>query len=279
VLARIFEGDLPHIGSQRLDAPILVGMVIDRTDQESAAHVRERNPDGSWKLPSKRRFNSAVLAARDGSVRGIYDKRELLMFGEYLPAEPKFPWLRRLLPHAGAFSAGNSPRPLSLNGWGIATLICYEDILDDLVRDTVNAGDTDLLVDISSDAWFRRSEVPALHLALARLRSIEHRRFLVHATTTGVSAVVDPTGRIVALLPPNSPASGVASIRWMRGRTLYEDLGETPRWGTLGLVLLFVTISPRKLVTIGRATIAFGRGKAPHAKGHVNPESAENASL
>ena len=70
--------------------------------------------------------------------------------------------------------------------------------------------------------------MPLLHFALAKVRAVEHRRFLVRATNTGVSAVVDPAGRIVAQLEPHRPASMVTDVRWMRGRTPYEALGNAP---------------------------------------------------
>ncbi|MDP9150999.1 MAG: apolipoprotein N-acyltransferase, partial [Myxococcota bacterium] len=88
--------------------------------------------------------------------------------------------------------------------------------------------------------WFGRSRVPSLHLALARLRAIEHRRFLVHATNTGVTAVVDPAGRVVAELSPNRPASTVATVRWMRGWTLYERIGSAPAWAAAAVAAIMM---------------------------------------
>ena len=170
-------GEPPRIASQSLGVPLLIGMVLERAPPVLPSHVRELNPDGSWQTVSKKRFNSAVLVAPDGEVLGVYDKRDLVAFGEYLPGEKRFPWLRRLLPSAGAFSAGGSSSPLSLHGRGVAALICYEDILAERVRGAVGLGGAELIVDITSDTWFGRSRVPSLHLALARLRAIEHRRF------------------------------------------------------------------------------------------------------
>jgi apolipoprotein N-acyltransferase len=91
----------------------------------------------------------------------------------------------------------------------------------------MNASKADLMVDLTSDGWFGRSRVPALHLALARLRAVEHRRYLVHATTTGITAIVDPAGRIVDALPADAPGSMVSTIRWMSGTSPYESLGDS----------------------------------------------------
>ncbi len=239
-LQRVMLGDPPRIASQSLGVPLLTGMVLERAPPVSPAHVREINPDGSWQTVSKQRFNSAVLVAPDGEVLGVYDKRDLVAFGEYVPAEERFPSLRRLLPLAGAFSAGVSSSPLSLYGHGVAALICYEDILAERVRGAVGLGGADLMVDITSDTWFGRSRVPSLHLALARLRAIEHRRFLVHATNTGLTAIIDPAGRIVTELPSHRPASTVATVRWMRGWTLYERIGSAPAWAAAAVAAIMV---------------------------------------
>jgi apolipoprotein N-acyltransferase len=236
---RLFHDALQANDTARIDVPLLSGMVLDRTPPESAAHVHMVNPDGTWQEAKAQRFNSAVLATPDGVVRGVYDKRDLVTFGEYIPRETSFPWLRRLLPSAGTFSPGTSSAPLTLWGKRILVLICYEDIMAERVRDAVDEGDPDLLVNLTSDAWFGRSRVPSLHLALARLRAVEHRRFLVHATNTGVSAVFDPAGRIVADLPPQRPASAATTVRWMRSRTAYEALGRGPSFVVAGMALLF----------------------------------------
>jgi apolipoprotein N-acyltransferase len=110
---------LDHDGSRRatpIDVPLLTGMVLERKAPESPAHVHMVNPDGTWREEKAERFNSAVLATPDGRVRGVYDKRELVTFGETIPREDQFPWLRRLLPAAGTFSPGTSSAPLSLAG-------------------------------------------------------------------------------------------------------------------------------------------------------------------
>jgi apolipoprotein N-acyltransferase len=110
------------------------------------------------------------------------------------------------------------------------------------MREALGRGDADLLVNLTSDSWFGTSRVPLLHFALAKLRAIEHRRFLVRATNTGVSGVIDAVGRTVAQLEPRRPASMVTDVRWMRASTPYEALGDTPWYAvaaaTAGLVLV-----------------------------------------
>ena len=96
------------------------------------------------------------------------------------------------------------------------------------MREAVNKSNPDLLVNLASDAWFGDSSVSSFHLALAKLRAIEHRRFLVRATNTGVTAVVDPVGRTVRELPPRILASTVSTVRWLHTATLYDAIGDAP---------------------------------------------------
>jgi apolipoprotein N-acyltransferase len=135
-------------------------------------------------------FNSAVLTKPDGNVLGIYDKRVLVPFGEYIPGESVLPALRAWM-RVSQLTPGGPPRSLILGGHRMLVLICVEDIVPDLVWSDVKEINPDLLISIGSDAWFHGSQVGRVHLALARLRSVEHRRCLVRSTTTGVSAVVD----------------------------------------------------------------------------------------
>ncbi|HLK40660.1 MAG TPA: apolipoprotein N-acyltransferase, partial [Polyangiaceae bacterium] len=252
VLRRDFFGDARDGESRaRVDVPLLTGVVLERPPPPSHANVHAVDRDGIWREPPRTRFNSAVLATPDGRILGVYDKHDLLPFGEYVPREETFPSLRRWVPSAGRFSAGTSSAPLSLNDVRLLLMICYEDVVADHVRDAVVDGEPDLLVNLTSDAWFANSRVPALHLALAKLRSIEHRRFLVHATTTGDTAVIDATGRTVARLPQHRLASAAADVRLLRTHTLYEACGRLPAALTLaGAIALALGRRPRKRIDL-----------------------------
>jgi apolipoprotein N-acyltransferase len=173
--------------------------------------------------------NSAVLYA-DNAVRGTYDKTHPLAFGEYIPFGDVFPVLRKWIPNAGTMARGTREEPLPLGEHRISTLICYEDILAGPTNHAVAHADPDLLVNLTNDAWFGDSNAALAHLALAKFRAIEHRRYLVHATNSGVSAFVDPTGRATALTPMLEEATAVATLRWMRARTVYERVGDAPWW-------------------------------------------------
>ncbi len=150
-------------------------------------------------------FNSAIAgggSSTEGEIEGRYDKEYLLTFGEYLPFGETFTILYKWSPNSGHFSPGKSLDPLVLDVHGekhlVTALICYEDILPRFTNDAVRHGDPDLLVNITNDAWFGDTAEPWEHLALAQLRAVEHRRYFVRGTNSGVSAVIDPVGRVVA---------------------------------------------------------------------------------
>ena len=190
--------------------------------------------------------NSAVLFAGD-RVRGVYDKVHPLAFGEYVPFGDVFPALYSWIKNAGHLTPGTNEDALLLGDHRISPLICYEDILPGPANRAIARAEPDLLVNMTNDSWFGNTAVAATHLALAKLRAVEHRRFLVHATNSGVSAFIDPVGRATGLTPVMKEAAEVQTLRWMRSRTLYERIGDSPWWGA-ALVVLAMGALPREWV-------------------------------
>jgi len=178
-----FPAESPGMIRRGLSVPVVIG-----ADMYDASH------DDA--------FNSAILLDGDGRVAGRYDKVRLLAFGEYIPGIDAFPWLRQVLPaNTGRFTAGAGPGVLTLQGpgaqvWKLGPVICYEDILPGFVR---GAGQLrpNLLVNLTSDSWFGAETEPWEHLALAVFASVELRVSMVRAVNSGVSAVIDPNGRVL----------------------------------------------------------------------------------
>src|SRR6202012_3292003 len=147
-------------------------------------------------------FNSAVLLDGNGKVAGRYDKVRLLAFGEYIPGIETFPWLRNLLPAgAGRFTAGAGPGVISMQDpsgrdWRLGPVICYEDILQGFLRG-VGRLHPNLLVNLTSDSWFGADTEPWEHLALSVFASVELRVSMVRSVNSGISALIDPNGRVV----------------------------------------------------------------------------------
>jgi len=110
----------------------------------------------------------------------------------------------------------------------------------------VRHADPELLVNITNDAWFGDTSEPWEHLGLAQFRAIEHRRYLVRSTNSGVSAVVDPVGRVIAHSGTFKAEKLQASVRWMRGLTVYEVVGDVP-WYLLTLAVAYAAFRKRPL--------------------------------
>jgi apolipoprotein N-acyltransferase len=183
-------------------------------------------------------FNSALLLDSNGKVAGRYDKVRLLAFGEYVPGIETFPWLRKFLPAgAGRFTAGAGPGVISLQGpdggiWRLGPVICYEDILQGFLRG-VGQLHPDLLVNLTSDSWFGADTEPWEHLALAVFASVELRVSMVRAVNSGVSALIDPNGRVTQKTYADDPyrhprgADGmlVTAAKMAGGHTLFVAVG------------------------------------------------------
>lgn len=187
----------------------------------------------------KVKSNSVFLAGEDGMIRAVYDKNLLIPLAETLPLGSVLPLLARLFPHAEEFAAARTITALDFGPWRLATPICYEAIRPEFVRRMMTETHPHLLVTLANDAWFGDSHEPWLHLGLAQLRAIEHRRWLVRATNSGVSALVDPAGRIVARTGLLTRENLRGTVHPLAGETLYARLGDWPGW----LALLVVAVA------------------------------------
>jgi apolipoprotein N-acyltransferase len=215
--------------ASKLQVPAILGIGIHRPAKPRSIH-----------------FNSAVLTDETGKVLGRYDKQYLLAFGEYLPFGETFPDLYKYSPNSGRFLPGTSLEPLVWGEHRITTLICYEDILPAFVNKLVRHGNPDLLVNLTNDAWFGDTAEPWEHLALAQLRAVEHRRFLIRSTNSGVSAVIDAVGRVVRHTETFQEAGIVEQARFMRSTTVYEVIGDVPVYLATAAVVVMGFVRRRR---------------------------------
>jgi len=139
-------------------------------------------------------YNSAYLLSPQRHIVGRYDKIHLVPFGEYVPLSSRFPFFNSLV-GIGNITPGDEAVIFQLPRGQFGVLICFEVIFPDLCREFVRKG-ADFMVTITNDAWFGRTSAPYQHLAQATFRSIENRMWLVRAANTGISAFVDPWGRV-----------------------------------------------------------------------------------
>ena len=170
-------------------------------------------------------YNSAYLLDPSGKVLGKYDKVHLVPYGEYIPLKRFFPFLGKVVESAGDFKPGTEGQFLSLNKERIGVLICFEAIFPELSRAMAQNG-AQLLVNITNDAWFGRSSAPYQHLSMAVFRAVENRRAVARAANTGISAFIDPAGRIIDETALFKEAVRTRSLPMMAEKTFYCSHGD-----------------------------------------------------
>jgi apolipoprotein N-acyltransferase len=188
--------------------------------------------------------NSLVALGAEG---GVYHKRHLVPFGEYFPV-PDFvrSWMRMMsLPYSDIAPGASRQRPLVARGVPLAPTICYEDAYGaEQLGFLPEAG---LLVNVSNDAWFGDTLAPHQHLEIARMRALETGRWLLRSTNTGITALIDERGRLVAVAPQFEPAVLSGSAQPFGGATPYVVAGNRPVIGFSILVVAttFLVVSFR----------------------------------
>jgi apolipoprotein N-acyltransferase len=185
-----------------------------------------------------RAFNGAFAIGPDGSLSPPYAKMHLVPFGEYVPLHRLLFFVDRLAQGTiSDFAPGRGARPLPTVAGPAATFICYEAIFPELVRRIARNGAA-FLVNITNDAWFGTTAAPRQHLAMAVVRAVENRRYLVRAANTGISAIVDPYGRILAATPLMEQTVLRGELRSRADLTPYAACGDVFAWGCVMLTLL-----------------------------------------
>lgn len=170
-------------------------------------------------------MNSAFIISPEGNIEGRYDKVHLVPYGEYVPLRKYFPFIDKLVEGVGDFSPGDGFHPLLMNNHKVGILICYEGIFPYASRIYKKAG-TQLLVNITNDAWFGKTSAPYQHLSMTVFRAVENRLYVVRAANTGISAFIDPLGRIVSSTNLFERTVLRETIKFMDIRTVYEINGD-----------------------------------------------------
>ncbi len=190
----------------------------------------QKNPQStSPRHPGIDLFNTAILLDGAGRVLGSYDKVYLLMFGEHVPWGHTYPILFEWFPEAGDLAAGASVEVITMDRYRIGVMICYEDILPAFTRKVADQK-PHILINITNDAWFGKTSEPYLHLALSVFRAVENRVGLVRSTNTGISAFVDPNGRILESTGLHQAETLLRSMPMLQSDTLYQRLGDWPAY-------------------------------------------------
>ena len=170
-------------------------------------------------------FNSAVLVSPQGEWVGRYDKVHLVPFGEYLPFPRVFSFAAGLTKEVGEFARGASRAPFDAGGTRLGVFICYESVFPDEVRQFAAQG-AQVFINISNDGWYGDSGAWKQHLQQTQMRAIENKRWLLSATNTGLTAAIDPAGRVVAQVPRNERTVLVAPYALVSSTTFYTRHGD-----------------------------------------------------
>jgi apolipoprotein N-acyltransferase len=195
-----------------------------------------RNSDGSYSL-----YNSASFFRQDGSYGGRYDKIHLVPFGEYVPYKPLFFFAGHLLDGL-PFVPGTQRSLFEDHGRKYGVFICYESIFGDEIRQFVGHG-AQVLVNLSDDGWYGDTSAPWEHLDMVRMRAIENNRWVLRSTNTGVTASIDPHGRIVDQMPRHVRGALLARFNFIDGITFYTRHGDWIAWICAVLTTLLVVVS------------------------------------
>jgi apolipoprotein N-acyltransferase len=191
----------------------------------------------------------AKLLGPDGTLAYRYHKNHLVPFGEYVPLKPLFTLGghigAKLVQKVGEFTPGTDATVGRLDGHSLGASICYEAIFPDLGRRFSQNG-AEMLVNITNDGWYGTTSAPYQHFAMATFRAVENRKWLLRAANTGISAFIDPRGRVVRSSTLFERRVIVAEAAFVPGLTVYARIGDAFAWTCLAIATLAVLASFRK---------------------------------
>jgi apolipoprotein N-acyltransferase len=177
-------------------------------------------------------LNSALMIDPGGRVLDEYDKIKLVPFGEFVP--DVFSWVNRVTKEAGDFQSGSRVVVFPNH---VGAFICYESAFPDLVRQFAVDG-AEVFVNLSNDGYFGTSAAHEQHLELVRMRAAENARWIVRATNDGITAAVDPSGRVTERLAPFTQLSATMHYGTSTNQTLYTRHGDWFAWSCLVIGIL-----------------------------------------
>jgi len=228
------ESSLPWI----YDRNPAVAAELQALTRELGVHLLFGNDDRDDKGGRRGRiWVGAKMLTPGGDISFRYHKMRLVPFGEYVPIESVLTlggrYSARVVDAVGAFTPGTEYAIGEAEGRRLGVSICYEAIFPDLLREFTVRG-ADLLVNITNDGWYGRTSAPHQHFAMAVFRAVENGKYLVRAANTGITAVVDPRGRVIERTALFERRAIVRDVAIVPGLTFYARRGDLFAWGCLG---------------------------------------------
>jgi apolipoprotein N-acyltransferase len=210
-----------------VQAPLVVGNIGWDFDQQA----------GLWHY-----FNSALIVGADGAKVGRYDKVHLVPFGEYIPFQNLLKFAHKLTGRVSTFSRGDGAKVFRLNGHRYGVFICYESVFAEEVRQFSRLG-AEVLVNISDDGWYGDTSAPWQHLNMVRMRAIENRRWILRDTNNGVTAVIDPEGRVRQSIARHQLGALPAQFGFRDDITFYTAHGDVFGWVCAVVAVALIVMS------------------------------------
>ena len=201
-----------------------------------------------------RAYNSALIVGEDGALVGRYDKIHLVPYGEFVPFRNLFFFAHKLTGKVSDLSRGTERKVFRLNGHRYGVFICYESVFADEVREFAQLG-AEVLVNISDDGWYGDTSAPWQHLNMARMRAIENRRWILRDTNNGITAAIDPYGRVRQSIPRHQVDALPAQYGFRDDITFYTAHGDVFAWTCVLLSLGIVGWAGRELLRGGRQLV------------------------
>jgi apolipoprotein N-acyltransferase len=168
-------------------------------------------------------LNSAALVSPEGTLVSRYDKVNLVPFGEFVPWP--FGFANKISTEVGDFAPGSHVVVSPAGSHRLGTFICYESVFPSFVRKFA-AGGAQVLFNISNDGWFGKTAARWQHVNIVRMRAAENRRWILRATNDGVTAAIDPAGRLRGTLPPYEEAASYTGFNYESALTFYTRFGD-----------------------------------------------------
>jgi apolipoprotein N-acyltransferase len=238
----------PHFGpyisrlATEFQHPVVVGIIDWKPILESGKGIPR-----TGLVP----YNSAAMLNSIGQKTFTYDKIHLVPFGEYEP----FPLIHQVVAsvseEVGGFRKGKDRNVGRLsNDNTFSIFICYEAIYAGEIRQFANNG-AQLLINISNDGWFGRSEAAEQHLRMARVRAVENRRWLIRDTNSGITAAIDPYGNVKRVMQRDTRDADDLPYDFRTDKTIYTRFGDWFAWMCVGVSAILVLLTFRKAKSPG----------------------------